>query len=456
MGLPRDADPFSADMWCLGESIACALTGQRTFSDNEHLLRYQKRQTSFPDTLLKTLSASIDAIDFIRSLMEVDPLQRLTAKQALSHRWITVDHVSRTHTTDTDVAILAPSAISNTQIVTTTSDGDDQTTEVAAQWTQTIPVLSESTQASAAWTATIADPAISRHSPDHLDHPTIRQHSTEDTTAQTKEVLNPGQTEERNSSNNTGTVLSQGFRDPDDVVEQSPSNKLENHKSIIDSFKQFSAAEKLRLSDRQRVIARENKAVNLADLKKFAQNFKLTTPIPKDLVPILSKDEDRQAQLVAAARQRASIYDLETARKHDSNTIVILKRQDPAPIKAKKTPPASQQHIYGNAVLPPPRNPSSRPPPEARRPLPASNLAPFHRRPSLQPQTKAASENRPQAPTVVQTTKASRWEEAVRRQEAIAQSLVQTPKAAVASSSIVEEPQTQVLGRNKKKKKGGE
>lgn len=74
---------------------------------------------------------------------------------------------------------------------------------------------------------------------------------------------------------------------------------------LLDSFKQFSAAEKLRMSERQRVIARETKAVKLNDLKKFAINFKLNTPVPTDLVPILAKDETKQQAIVEKALKQA-------------------------------------------------------------------------------------------------------------------------------------------------------
>ncbi len=74
---------------------------------------------------------------------------------------------------------------------------------------------------------------------------------------------------------------------------------------LLDSFKQFSAAEKLRMSERQRAFARENKAVKLNDLKKFALNFKLSTPVPSDLVPILAKDETKQQAIVEKALRQA-------------------------------------------------------------------------------------------------------------------------------------------------------
>ncbi|PSN68590.1 hypothetical protein BS50DRAFT_571836 [Corynespora cassiicola Philippines] len=81
-----------------------------------------------------------------------------------------------------------------------------------------------------------------------------------------------------------------------------PDNATANvEHDLLDSFKQFSAAEKLRMSERQRSLARESKAVKLNDLKKFSQNFKLNTPVPQDLVPILAKDEGKQALIVEKA-----------------------------------------------------------------------------------------------------------------------------------------------------------
>lgn len=81
-----------------------------------------------------------------------------------------------------------------------------------------------------------------------------------------------------------------------------PDNATANvEHDLLDSFKQFSAAEKLRISEKQRSLARESKAVKLNDLKKFSQNFKLHTPVPTDLVPILAKDEGKQQLIVEKA-----------------------------------------------------------------------------------------------------------------------------------------------------------
>ncbi|KAF2461670.1 hypothetical protein BDY21DRAFT_92512 [Lineolata rhizophorae] len=105
-----------------------------------------------------------------------------------------------------------------------------------------------------------------------------------------------------------------------------PENATANvEHDLLDSFKAFSAAEKLRMQERQRQAARADKQVKLNDLRKFAQNFKLNTPIPKDLVPILAKDTDKQEKIVAKARVQAEEF----------------KKTPPKPASAVAVPPSS-------------------------------------------------------------------------------------------------------------------
>lgn len=54
---------------------------------------------------------------------------------------------------------------------------------------------------------------------------------------------------------------------------------------VLDSFRQFANFEKMRYSDRKRERVSQDKAIKLNDLKRFSTNFKLLTPVPKDLVP---------------------------------------------------------------------------------------------------------------------------------------------------------------------------
>ena len=84
-----------------------------------------------------------------------------------------------------------------------------------------------------------------------------------------------------------------------------PSATANVENDLLDSFKHFSALEKIRIQDHKRNKASQDKAVKLNDLKKFSQNFKLCTPVPKDLIPILAKDEAKQKALVEKAQKNA-------------------------------------------------------------------------------------------------------------------------------------------------------
>ncbi|KAF2809728.1 uncharacterized protein BDZ99DRAFT_388593 [Mytilinidion resinicola] len=103
---------------------------------------------------------------------------------------------------------------------------------------------------------------------------------------------------------------------------------------LLDSFKQFSATEKLRVQERQRSMARESKAVKLNDLKKFSQNFKLNTPVPTDLVPILAKDEGKQKHIVEKALKAVQ----EQKSTPPKPATVVADQKAPRPANAKPDP----------------------------------------------------------------------------------------------------------------------
>lgn len=74
---------------------------------------------------------------------------------------------------------------------------------------------------------------------------------------------------------------------------------------VLDSFRNFAMFEKNRLADDRRKRVSHDKAIKLNDLKKFSTNFKLHTPVPKDLVPILAKDTAKQHEIVEKAQREA-------------------------------------------------------------------------------------------------------------------------------------------------------
>ena len=72
---------------------------------------------------------------------------------------------------------------------------------------------------------------------------------------------------------------------------------------VRDAFKHFANTEKMRWQEHRRNQAKHDKDIKLNDLMKFSQNFKLTTPVPKDLVPILAKDKNKQEEIVQRAQR---------------------------------------------------------------------------------------------------------------------------------------------------------
>lgn len=90
-----------------------------------------------------------------------------------------------------------------------------------------------------------------------------------------------------------------------------PSRPDAHHveRDLLNSFRQFSESERQRLAQRSRQQAQEAKAVKLNDLKKFSQNFKLNSPVPRDLLPILAKDKTKQDEILAKTKVAVATQD---------------------------------------------------------------------------------------------------------------------------------------------------
>ncbi|KAJ9358333.1 hypothetical protein DTO027B9_2524 [Paecilomyces variotii] len=74
---------------------------------------------------------------------------------------------------------------------------------------------------------------------------------------------------------------------------------------VLDHFRQFANSEKLKMQERRRNQASYDRTLKLNELMKFSKNFKLSTPVPKDLVPILAKDPSKQEEIIHRAQQQA-------------------------------------------------------------------------------------------------------------------------------------------------------
>lgn len=87
-----------------------------------------------------------------------------------------------------------------------------------------------------------------------------------------------------------------------------PNNATETvERDVLNSFRTFSAHEKLRLKtqqqERQKLSAKQERELKLNDLKKFATNFKLKTEVPTDMLGILAKDQKKQEEIVKKSQR---------------------------------------------------------------------------------------------------------------------------------------------------------
>lgn len=120
-------------------------------------------------------------------------------------------------------------------------------------------------------------------------------------------------------------------------------------RKVLDSFKQFSNTEKLRVQqhqrvqqERQRASARQEKSVKLNDLKKFAENFKLYSRVPEDLVPILAKTKEKQNLIVTKAEQQAREKEHKVKSGEASPAVLTPVKPDATPSDVSKAQRATQ------------------------------------------------------------------------------------------------------------------
>ncbi|KAK9452912.1 hypothetical protein V1511DRAFT_513417 [Dipodascopsis uninucleata] len=83
----------------------------------------------------------------------------------------------------------------------------------------------------------------------------------------------------------------------------------EIEEKMLGTFKQFVSGEKERLLQKKQELFRKEKDGRLHDLMAFSQSFKLHTPVPMDLVPILAKDKVKQDEIIQKSAQNAKQVD---------------------------------------------------------------------------------------------------------------------------------------------------
>ncbi|PQE19119.1 hypothetical protein CJF30_00007478 [Rutstroemia sp. NJR-2017a BBW] len=92
---------------------------------------------------------------------------------------------------------------------------------------------------------------------------------------------------------------------------------------VAKAFKSFAAHQRNNVNQLRITKAKNDKLVKLNDLKKFANDFKLLTPVPQDLVPIIAKDPAKQKEIQEKAKrnaEEAKLHPVEPAKASTSSS----------------------------------------------------------------------------------------------------------------------------------------
>ncbi|KAL3425810.1 LsmAD domain-containing protein [Phlyctema vagabunda] len=121
----------------------------------------------------------------------------------------------------------------------------------------------------------------------------------------------------------------------------SPKNGVPNatatvERDVASAFKGFAAQQRRTVEHVRQTKARNDKEVKLNDLKKFADTFKLLTPVPADLVSIIAKDPAKQKEIQEKAKRNS-----EEAKANPSETA--------KPVMPLPEPKAVQRAVPANS-----------------------------------------------------------------------------------------------------------
>jgi hypothetical protein len=140
--------------------------------------------------------------------------------------------------------------------------------------------------------------------------------------------------EATNTPAKTSTTVSRTISPASPSVTPSATSTVE--RDVLKEFKTFATQQRKNAEQARSSKMKADKEVKLTELKKFASSFKLTTPVPNDLVSIIAKDPLKQKEIQAKAMKNAE----EMAKVKASETIVV--KDKPATAKDAQAKPAEQ------------------------------------------------------------------------------------------------------------------
>ena len=120
--------------------------------------------------------------------------------------------------------------------------------------------------------------------------------------------------------------------------EGAPSATSTVERDVLNSFRSFANQQRMNVEKARSTKAKADKEVKLTELKKFADSFKLPTPVPVDLISIIAKDPAKQREIQQKAQR-----DAEEVKKRKAEEAVAKEKKaaaskDPQPAVSTQPP----------------------------------------------------------------------------------------------------------------------
>lgn len=144
------------------------------------------------------------------------------------------------------------------------------------------------------------------------------------------EIKGSDKTSLRPSANTSRTISPQA---KEGAVAPSATSTVE--RDVLQSFKTFATQQRQSVTNARNHKIKQDSAVKIMELKKFAESFKLSTPVPKDLVPIIAKDPVKQKAIQEKAMQNVR----EVERQKDAQLSSLGKDKEKESATAKDAQP---------------------------------------------------------------------------------------------------------------------
>jgi LsmAD domain len=126
-----------------------------------------------------------------------------------------------------------------------------------------------------------------------------------------------------------------------------PTEGIED--KVLSAFHQFKDNEKLKYEEVRRLKAKTERTTKLNDLLRFSKTFKLKTPVPSDLVGILTKDPAKQEQMKAQkdTEERGSVAVSPPLSNSGGEAKTPLRPAGAAKFDPPTIPPPADRQNYG-------------------------------------------------------------------------------------------------------------